>query len=188
MTFITVLLIAFALSLDAFATSISCGIKLRRVRVAHFLKIAGAFGIFQALMPLIGYGVGRFIKDYIQAFDHWIAFGVFFALAAKTLYDAFFGQDEDEESGCKECQCEKHSCLLFLAVATSIDAFVIGLVFALYNVNLIWSVLLIGVVTFIISLAGCFIGNRARKWFGKWSEIIAGLILLALAIKALLNG
>ncbi len=187
MTFLTVLLIAFALSLDAFATSISCGIKLRRIRLGRFLKIAGAFGIFQALMPLLGYGLGRFIKDYIQAFDHWIAFGVFFALAAKTLYDAFFGQDEDED-GCNECQCEKNSCLLFLAVATSIDAFVIGLVFAFYDVNLIWSVLLIGVVTFLISLGGCFIGNRARKWFGKWSEIIAGLILLALAIKALLNG
>lgn len=187
MTLLTVFIIALALSLDAFATSISCGIKLRRIRIAHFLKIAGAFGIFQALMPLLGWSLGRFIKDYIQAFDHWIAFAVFLALALKTLYDAFWGKDDENES-CRECQCEKHSCLLFLAVATSIDAFVIGLVFALYNVNLIWSVLLIGVVTFLISLAGCFIGNRARAAFGKWSEIIAGVILLALAVKALIGG
>lgn len=188
MSFITVLVIAFALSLDAFATSISCGIKLRRIQISRFIKIAAAFGLFQAFMPLLGWTLGRFIKDYIQTFDHWIAFAVFFALAAKTLYDAFWGQDDEQDGKCKECACDNHSCLLFLAVATSIDAFVIGLVFALYNVNLIWSILLIGVVTFLISLAGCFIGNRARHYLGKWSEIIAGLILLVLAVKALIDG
>jgi len=185
MSFVTVLLIAFALSLDAFATSISCGVKLRRIQLGPFLKIAGTFGIFQALMPLLGWSLGRFIKDYIQAFDHWIAFAVFFVLALKTLYDAFWGHESEEEGKCKECQCQNYSCLFFLAVATSIDAFVIGLVFALYNVNLIWSILLIGVVTFAISLLGCFIGNRARHYMGKWSEIIAGVILLVLAFKAL---
>lgn len=186
MTFLTVFLIALALSLDAFATAISCGIKLRRIQLLNFFKIAGMFGIFQAVMPLCGWSVGNYIKEYIQSFAGGIAAAVFAALAAKTFYDAFWGKrDGDCGEACRECQCEKHSCLLLLAVATSIDAFVIGLVFALYKVPLLSSVLLIGGVTFIVSLAGCFIGNRARHYFGKWAEIIAGVILLALAVKAL---
>ena len=92
MTFLTVFLIALALSLDAFATAISCGIKLRRIQLLNFLKIAGMFGIFQAVMPLLGWSVGNYIKEYIQSFAGWIAAAVFAALAAKTFYDAFFWQ------------------------------------------------------------------------------------------------
>ena len=189
MTFLTVFLIALALSLDAFASSISCGIKLRRIQLLNFLKIAGTFGLFQAVMPLLGWSLGNVIKAYVQTFASGIAAAVFAALAAKTLYDAFFGKPEGAcgAAACRECQCRKPSCLLLLAVATSIDAFVIGLLFALYQVPLLTSVLLIGAVTFVMSLAGCFIGNRARHYFGKWSEIIAGLLLLALAVKALLG-
>jgi len=102
MTFLTIFLIALALSLDAFATSISCGIKLRRIQVMNFLKIAGTFGVFQAGMPLLGWYLGSFIKEYIESFAGWIAAAVFAALALKTLYDAFCGKHESEcGEGCR---------------------------------------------------------------------------------------
>lgn len=188
MQFWTVFLIALALSLDAFATSISCGIKMGQIQIKKFFKIAAVFGLFQAGMPLLGWMFGHFIKDFIQAFDHWIAFTVFALLAGKTFYDAFFNKSDDEEKSCDNCACKNNSCLLFLGIATSIDAFVIGLLFALYQVQLVASVVLIGVVTFVVSLLGCFIGLKARHLFGKWAEVVAGVILLALAIKALIDG
>ena len=182
MGYLSIITVAFALSMDAFAVAVTCGIKLKILWIKKFLKIALFLGLFQAGMPLLGWGIGHFIKDYIISYAGIISCLVFGALGVKTLYDAFFGKHHKD---CGQCTCSGFKCLSTLAIATSIDAFLIGLVLALYQTHILISVGIIGTITFFISLIGCFIGNRATKVVGKKSEIIAGIILLTLAITSL---
>lgn len=186
MSLFAVVVIAFILSLDAFAVSISCGIKMGCLIKRKILKIALYFGIFQAVMPLLGWFFGHYIKDYVEAYSAYLAFAIFLLLGLKTLYDTFWEKDEegDNQEGCQNCKCQNQWCIFNLAVATSIDAFVIGLLFSLKNVPLISSVLIIGVITFMMSIIGTVFGQKIGSKIGKWSGGIAGLILLALAVKS----
>ncbi|MEI8347347.1 MAG: manganese efflux pump MntP family protein [Pseudomonadota bacterium] len=187
MSWWTILLLAFALSLDATAVSISCGIKLSIVRWRKYTKIALMFGAFQAVMPLIGWLIGGLVKDYVSAFDHWIAFAIFMALGAKTLWEARSSEPAEGNKNCASCYCQSWSCLFGLALATSIDALVVGFIFSLYQISLLLSVLLIGVITFLMSMAGLFLGQKTHHFLGKKAFVLASLILFALAIKALFS-
>ncbi len=176
-------LISLALSLDAFSVALSCGMRLPADRYRKFLKIALAFGIFQAVMPLLGSVLSKyFLAQYIARYSGWISFLVFGALGAKTFYD-FFTSGKEEAP--KPCTCAGYRCLMSLAVATSIDAFLIGSVLGLSNVSLAVSVTWIGIVTFVNSLVGCFLGNKAVGFLNRYARLMAGVILVALAIKAL---
>jgi manganese efflux pump family protein len=179
-----IILLGLALSFDATAVSISCGIKLNIIRWRQYFKIALSFGLFQAVMPLIGWLLGGLVKDYVRAFDHWIAFTVFLLLGIKTLWETF-KKHEDQE--CAQCQCAGWRCLLGLAVATSIDALVVGFIFSLYQVSLFLSVLIIGIITFAMSMLGLFMGHKTHHLLGKKASLMAAIILLALAVKALLE-
>lgn len=177
-----ILLIAVGVSADAFAVSLSQGVTLRRFRWRDALLIAGLFGVFQALMPLLGWLLGKGFADAISGVDHWIAFGLLALIGGKMLWEAFHDdEDEDEE------QSLDLRGLLILAVATSIDALAVGVSFAVLPVNLPLALTVIGVVTFVISLVGVRLGRSVGSWLGKPAEILGGLILIGIGVRILLS-
>lgn len=183
MSYLELFLISVALSLDAFAVALSCGMRLPANRWAQFLKIALVFGVFQALMPLAGSLLSRFLlAQFIAKYAYLISFLVFGGLGAKTLWDFFRAE---QEASASPCLCERKRCLASLAVATSIDAFLIGSVLGLKDFSMTVAVSWIGVITFVNSVLGCVLGNKAVGFLAHYARLLAGVILLALAVKAL---
>lgn len=183
MGIVELLLTAIALSMDAFAVSVCKGLGMRRMRYDQALVISLYFGVFQALMPLIGWLLGTSFSRYIQAFDHWIAFVLLAFLGGKMLWDVFY-EKEDGEQESAERRLD-HRELFMLAIATSIDALAVGIAFACLDVNIWSSISIIGVTTLVISFAGVWIGNRFGNRFQKKAEIAGGLVLILIGVKIL---
>lgn len=183
MGIVELLLTAIALSMDAFAVSVCKGLGMRRMRYDQALVIGLYFGVFQALMPLIGWLLGTSFSRYIQAFDHWIAFVLLAFIGGKMLWDVFH-EKEDEEQESAERKLD-HRELFMLAIATSIDALAVGIAFACLEVNIWSSISIIGVTTLVISFAGVWIGNRFGNRFQKKAEIAGGLVLILIGVKIL---
>ena len=190
MGIVELLLTAIALSMDAFAVSVCKGLGMRRMRYDQALVISLYFGVFQALMPLIGwlmpavgYLLGVNFKKYITAIDHWIAFVLLAFLGGKMLWDVFH-EKEDGEQESAERRLD-HRELFMLAIATSIDALAVGIAFACLDVNIWSSISIIGVTTLVISFAGVWIGNRFGNRFQKKAEIAGGLVLILIGVKIL---
>lgn len=177
---LTILGIATGLSLDAFAVSVTGGSTIRPLKFLHALKIALAFGLFQALMPVVGWAAGLTLEQYIRDFDHWLAFLLLAFVGARMIYNALSGKPDDDRH-----DILKLTILLMLAIATSIDALAVGLSFALINVSILKPVLMIGIVTCILSLVGVYIGNRLGSFFEKKLEIAGGIILILIGIRIL---
>lgn len=185
MGIVELLLTAIALSMDAFAVSVCKGLGMRRMRYDQALVISLYFGVFQALMPLIGWLLGTSFSRYIQAFDHWIAFVLLAFLGGKMLWDVFH-EKEDGEQESAERRLD-HRELFMLAIATSIDALAVGIAFACLDVNIWSSISIIGVTTLVISFAGVWIGNRFGNRFQKKAEIAGGLVLILIGVKILVE-
>ena len=183
MGIVELLLTAIALSMDAFAVSVCKGLGMRRMRYDQALVISLYFGVFQALMPLIGWLLGTSFSRYIQAFDHWIAFVLLAFLGGKMLWDVFH-EKEDGEQESAERRLD-HRELFMLAIATSIDALAVGIAFACLDVNIWSSISIIGVTTLVISFASVWIGNRFGNRFQKKAEIAGGLVLILIGVKIL---
>ena len=149
MNFWEIILIAIGLSMDAFAVSITSGVTIKNLKVKHALKIAAYFGIFQAVMPLIGYLAGISLNKYITSYDHWIAFILLAFIGGKMIYEGF--QIEKCEMN-KDCL--NSVTLLVLAIATSIDALAVGVVFSSLSISVLMPVAIIGFITFVICFAG----------------------------------
>ncbi len=180
MALITILIIALGLSMDAFAVSIVSGASYKRLKIKHALRIALFFGGFQAIMPLIGYMAGLSIKAYIGLYDHWVAFGLLSAVGSKMIYESFkISSAEDNFNP------SKILILLILSVATSIDALAIGITLSFLRISLVTAVVIIGLVTFILSYLGVFIGKRFGHFFENKIEAIGGAILIGLGLKIL---
>ena len=178
------ILIAVGLSLDAFAVSVCKGLSMTKLNYKNGAVIALFFGVFQALMPVIGWLLGTQLSQYITAFDHWIAFGLLAIIGGKMIYEALHKSDDSEEDGDKLNIKE----LFVLAIATSIDALAVGITFALLpNTNIVLSVGLIGVITFILSFAGVIIGNKFGSKYKSRAELFGGVILLAIGTKILVE-
>ena len=243
MSIIEILLIGAGLSMDAFAVSIAKGLGMPKINWRHALIIALFFGVFQALMPAIGFFVGSIFASYVQAVDHWIAFILLAIIGGKMLIDAFRDDDasdehmnkyndehhagvssyNDEHPNNNERQYNsEHSIdvrpnngehpaaegpyssknklpkaqkdklnikeLFMLAIATSIDALAVGVSFAFLDVNLVLSVSLIGVTTFVFSFIGVGIGNFFGSRWEKGATILGGLVLIFIGAKILLEG
>ncbi len=182
MKIVTILFIAIGLSMDAFAVSISSGLNFRNIRINNALKMALFFGFFQALMPVIGWFSGLKLRGFISEIDHWIAFGLLSFIGFKMIYDSI-----RYKSTAKEIKCLSFPVLTGLSIATSIDAFAVGISFAFLKVFIITPVLIIGVITFLLSFIGIFIGNKIGNIFGKKIEITGGIILIAIGIKILIE-
>lgn len=182
MDIITIVAIAIGLAMDAFAASISSGIAIKNLKVNNSLKIALFFGSFQAFMPLVGWLAGMKLKYFISGIDHWIAFMLLGLIGCKMIYEATRGKQTK-----KIINPLNIYVLLGLSVATSIDALVIGVSFALLNVSIIVPIIIIGITTFILSFTGVFIGDRLGNFFGRKIEITGGLVLIGIGIKILLE-
>ena len=182
MALITIILIALGLAMDALAVSITNGIISKNLKILHAFRIALFFGLFQALMPALGWLAGLSLKNLISGLDHWIAFGLLVAIGVKMIYESF-----KLDAGRSENAALGTYLLLILSVATSIDALAVGLTLAFLDVLLIIPVMVIGLVTFGISFAGVYVGNRFGGFLGRRIETVGGLILIGIGLKILIE-
>ena len=180
MGFIELFILAVGLSMDAFAVSICKGLSVQRLRPRHALICGAYFGGFQALMPLIGWLLGRQFEELIKSIDHWIAFGLLVLIGANMIRESF-GKDEEVNDSFS------FKTMLPLAIATSIDALAVGVTFAFLEVQIVPAILLIGVTTFAISAAGVKIGNVFGAKYKSKAELAGGIILILLGIKILIE-
>jgi manganese efflux pump family protein len=176
-----VLLIAVGLAMDTLAVSIAKGIAINRNRRRAALTLGIFFGGFQMLMPAIGWFVGATFEVVISGVDHWIAFGLLAFIGLKMIYDATKKDGNGQEETLK-----LHS-VLTLAVATSVDALMVGLSFAFLSTSIIEPILLIGLVTFLLSVTGFFFGCGLGRVFGNRMKIIGGIILIVIGLRILLE-
>jgi manganese efflux pump family protein len=179
------LVIAVALAMDAFSVSISCGMIIDNPGFGHYFRLAFHFGLFQFLMPIIGYFGGLYLEASIRVFDHWIAFGLLTFIGCKMIWEAFKHDNESPDS-CRSDPSRGWS-LLVLAVATSIDALAVGLSIGILNRPILYPSIIIGVVCALFSIAGVALGNRVGPIFGRRAEAIGGLMLIAIGIKILVE-
>lgn len=177
----TIILTALGLAMDAFAVSVAGGIAIKRQKVKNALKFGLFFGSFQAIMPVAGWLAGIRLKDFISGIDHWAAFGLLTFIGCKMIYGSFKLEKKEEAVS------YGISVMLLLSVATSIDALAVGLSFAFLKISIIVPVLIIGLVTFLMSFIGVFIGNTAGHFFEKKLEALGGLILVGIGVKILLE-
>ena len=168
--------------MDAFAVSVCKGLSLGKIKWKH-MCIAGAwFGGFQALMPLIGYFLGRFFTDMIEQYDHWVAFILLALIGGNMVKEALGGEEED-----LDCSMSPKT-MFVLAVATSIDALAVGVTFAFLKVAIVPAVTFIGVVTFVCSAIGVKIGSIFGVKYKSKAELCGGIILILIGVKILLEG
>lgn len=181
MSLFELIFIAIGLSMDAFAVSACKGLSVRTLQKKHMLICGIYFGGFQALMPLAGYFLGVSFAQYIEAFDHWIAFALLLIIGINMIIEA--NKKEEEKMDCGF----GYKNMLLLAVATSIDALIIGVTFAFLRANIWMSVTLIGSITFVLSMLGVKIGNIFGSKFKSKAELAGGVILIAIGTKILID-
>ncbi|MEI3130173.1 MAG: manganese efflux pump MntP family protein [Oscillospiraceae bacterium] len=186
MGFIEFFLTGIGLSMDAFAVAICKGLGMRKVNYKQMLLIALFFGGFQALMPLLGWLLGRQFEQYITSVDHWIAFALLVLIGANMLREVRKGDDTTDAETVYDAPLPLGQ-LLLMAIATSIDALAVGISFAFLGVNIWLAIAIIGTTTFLISAAGVFIGNRFGNRYEKRATIAGGIILILLGVKILLE-
>jgi putative Mn2+ efflux pump MntP len=180
---LTLIGIAIGLAMDAFAVSIAVGLTLKQVSPRQTFRLSYHFGLFQALMPIIGWLAGRSLVEWIAPVDHWLAFGLLTAIGAKMIYEAVTEKDEDAE----QKDPTKGASLVLLSVATSIDALAVGLSLALLGVDIWYPALVIGLVALAFTAVGLHLGKRFGAHFGKRMEILGGLILIAIGVRILVE-
>ena len=175
-------LIGVGLAMDAFAVSICKGLAMRRMNYKKAIIIAAFFGVFQALMPALGYVLGTTFANKIAAIDHWIAFILLALIGANMIKEALSSDDD-------ECQDDslRLGDLIMLSIATSIDALAVGITFAFFNVSLLLSVSMIGIITFIICVIGVKVGNVFGEKYKSKAELAGGLILIVMGAKILID-
>ena len=190
-------LIGVGLSMDAFAVSISNGLSMKKITLKKALPSAVAFGVFQGMMPFLGYLLGAGFAEFIQSFDHIIALVFLGFIGGKMIYDGIKELVEDKKAKAdgdiKPTQEEKKlgfGALIVQAIATSIDALVVGVSFVAMQVtftDVVFSVLLIGCTTFVISLIGVFMGKKFGELLGSRAEIVGGIILVGIGLKVFIE-
>lgn len=177
-------LIAVGLSMDAFAVAVCKGLGMKKLNHRQALLIALFFGGFQALMPLVGWALGMQFQHYIETLDHWIAFILLGFIGGKMIWDAF---RPDEKDCCEGEDILDIKELFMLAIATSIDALAVGITFAFLQVDIVFAVSLIGLITFVLAFAGVIIGNKFGSRYEKPAAITGGLVLILIGLKILLE-
>ncbi|MBI9020815.1 MAG: manganese efflux pump [Verrucomicrobia bacterium] len=182
MPILSILLIALGLAMDAFAVSITSGITIKNLKARHALLIGAAFGIFQALMPVLGWALGQWATRWISAVDYWIAFGLLLFVGGHMILTAM--QPEEESDAKNPLHLPT---LLMLALATSIDAFAIGISLSMLRVSIALPAIIIGLVTFALSFAGVYFGRLFGHFNEKKMEVFGGLVLIGLGTKMLLD-
>ena len=181
--FLSVLIIAIGLSADCFAVALSGSFSMKTLSRLQMFRVSLAFGLFQALMPVLGWLVGRTIVEIIADYDHWAAFVLLAIVGGRMIWESF----RSEETRNQNTDITKGILLLTLAVATSIDALVVGLSFAFLEINIITASITIGIVAFMITAIGFLLGRKLGKLIGKRAEAIGGVILIGIGLRILLT-
>lgn len=193
MSFISIILISIGLAMDAFAVSITEGLTIKILKKRHIFKVAIIFGLFQAIMPFIGYEIGYFFKEYTKNYENIIAFFLLFFVGLKMIYDGYKEKEieeeiltSDQENNFENSTNISKSNLYILGLATSIDALVVGFTFTLYSFkNLIINISIIGFITFIISSLGVYSGYKIGNLIDYKTEYIGGTVIILIALKNL---
>ena len=183
MSFIALIFTAFALSMDAFAVSITKGMTIKNLKKSTALKMALAFGVFQGAMPLLGWALGISFESYIKSIDHWIAF-ILLGFIGFNMIKGFFDDRKEENASELEFSATtdvddlSNKEIIMLAVATSIDALAVGISFAFLNVSIIPAASIICIITFLVCVVGVFVGNKVGDIFNGYAELVGGIILI----------
>lgn len=174
--------IAIALAMDAFAVALSAGVVLPVLTGRHLFRLSFHFGLFQGLMPIIGWLIGARIYNLVAGFDHWLAFGLLMFIGVRMVREAF---DHDEETQRRDPT--RGMTLITLSVATSIDALVVGLTLGVLQVDVWYPALVIGVVAALFTFVGMMLGRRVGALWGQRMEVFGGVLLCCLGIKILIE-
>ncbi|MFA6618656.1 MAG: manganese efflux pump MntP family protein [Candidatus Neomarinimicrobiota bacterium] len=184
LSFFAILGIAVALAMDAFAVSICYGCGLPKFSAKIMFLVAGVFAIFQAAMAFLGWWGGMLFASYIEAVDHFVAFGLLVFIGGKMIYEAFRGADECYVVDPNKINFQR---LFLLAFATSIDALALGLSFAILKTEILLPSLIIGLVTLLFSMLGVAAGHGLKKVLGRKVEIAGGIILILIGTQILIS-
>lgn len=183
MNFIALIFTEFALSMDAFAVSITKGMTIKNLKKSTALKMALTFGVFQGAMPLLGWALGISFESYIKSIDHWIAF-ILLGFIGFNMIKGFFDDRKEENASELEFSATtdvddlSNKEIIMLAVATSIDALAVGISFAFLNVSIIPAASIICIITFLVCVVGVFVGNKVDDIFNGYAELVGGVILI----------
>ncbi|MCX6828063.1 MAG: manganese efflux pump MntP family protein [candidate division Zixibacteria bacterium] len=182
MNFVTILGIAFGLAMDAFAVAIAVGARLERPNFRSFFRLSFHFGLFQFMMPIVGWLAGSQVAKLVHNWDHWVAFGLLAVIGAKMIYESF----HKHEKNLSLADPTRKWSLVLLSIATSIDALAVGLSIAFLEVKILWASIIIGIVAAGMTLIGMGFGKTLGARFGRAMEFTGGIILIAIGIRILL--
>lgn len=182
MDYTAIFIIAVALAMDAFSVSLSAGMVIPRPGPRHYFRLAFHFGLFQGMMPVIGYSGGRYFASLIQDYDHWIAFGLLVFIGGRMIYEAFTSDDEK-----KLKDPSRGRSLVVLSVATSIDALAVGITIGVLGDPIIMPSIIIAVVCSLFSIGGIYMGHKIGRFFGEKAGILGGLMLIGIGVKILVE-
>lgn len=182
MDYITLFFIAVSLSADSFVVSISCGLILTKINFWQATRIGFFLAIFQVIMPFLGWFIGEKLESHLF-FNQWIAFGLLTMIGGKMIYESLKGQ-KDEKTKKNPLSFKT---LIILSLATSMDAFVVGISLAYIKVNLYIACIIIGFTTFLFSMLGILFGKKTGNQFGKKMEVLAGIMLILIGVKILMD-
>lgn len=182
MDLITLLGLALALAMDAFAVALGTALALPVLTGRHLFRLSWHFGLFQALMPILGWLAGMTIQKWIVHFDHWIAFGLLGYIGVRMIWEALHHEEVVERG-----DPTRGWSLMMLSVATSIDALAVGLTLAMLDVTIWIPSLVIGLVAGILTVVGMLLGRRLSKSWGPRVEVVGGLVLISIGIKILVE-
>jgi putative Mn2+ efflux pump MntP len=180
--FYTILFTAIGLSADCFAVALSISITQRDLSLRKFMRYPLAFGIFQALMLLLGWLAGRTVIEFISSFDHWLAFALLTIIGGKMIWESWHEKDEGAEK-----DINKWLTLLALSLATSIDSLAVGLSYAFLNVDIVLASITTGLISFIVPLIGYYIGKKVGALVGRRAEMAGGIILIIIGLRIILE-
>lgn len=175
--------IAFGLAMDAFAVAIACSTCLQNVTPRQIFRLSFHFGLFQALMPVVGWLAGLSIAEWIDSWDHWAVFGLLALVGARTIHAAIWGKPEESDRS----DPTRGFSLVMLSLATSMDALAVGLSFAFLEVRIWYASALIGFVAASMTILGMLLGSRLGSRFGTTMEVLGGLVLIGIGLKVLLT-
>ena len=176
-----IIVISIGLAMDAFAVSICKGLSMQKLNYKNVIIIALYFGIFQGIMPIIGYLFGTTFSGFVENIDHCIIFILLLIIGINMIKESFSGNEENTDDRIDS------KTMIMLGIATSIDALAVGITFAFFETNILLSVLLIGIITFILSLIGVKIGNKFGDKYKNKAKLFGGVILILIGIKILLE-
>lgn len=179
---ITLTGLALALAMDAFAVALGTGAVLSRLTGRHLFRLGFHFGLFQALMPVIGWLAGLTIIQWVEAWDHWIAFSLLAIIGGRMIYEAFSDEENTDDR-----DPTKGLSLVLLSIATSIDALAVGFSLSVIGVSIWMPALVIGLVAGVLTIVGMLLGGRIGDRWGSRVEIFGGLVLIAIGIKILIE-